>query len=388
MPDEQSAAQRAPTSDDLTSSKLALEVAKLQAETTRANLEIKLLTRPWFLQPAIMQPLAAIIITVGAGIIGSYSGWFQVRTDSLRNAADKAAIDLAKLNDRRSEVETEIKALTADRDNVTNERNDLSQRLEKAQSDVSRLSGKVAQGEAYRLELQRIQTQLDQIPPEKSVFMITSNRCGDPPDGLSETGFRLKGTKGLVTNLHRLVDCQGHSARQRGTSYANLRIDKVNILADLAVMTSPELDEQPDNGLVIGGLPTAGEELRVLGSYIAAMAIPQNVKAISMGNLRNFLPQPFLLRLESRGSPDVSRSVILLDGAVAPGTIGGPILTRDNKVVGVFGGTREANAGASASAWAIPLSGNHIGNQEWQSWETLDDNVKQKLKKWPFDFSN
>src|SRR5262245_39922944 len=75
---------------------------------------------------------------------------------------------------------------------------------------------------------------------------ITSNRS----QGYEiQTGFQLRGIKGIVTALHGVAGAKGISAIGSKDNFSNLKIVKVDINNDIALLLSPELQNKSAEGL-------------------------------------------------------------------------------------------------------------------------------------------
>jgi hypothetical protein len=138
---------------DLHEKKSALEVQKLEAEVVE-------LRKPWYLRPAILQPIATIAVTVLAAIIGYGNGWFSTKLESLHNAQDKAEISLQKMNEKRSALNTEIAELTSERDDVALQLTQAYSVIDRLQREYQSASAKAAEDSQCQKEFGRISTQL------------------------------------------------------------------------------------------------------------------------------------------------------------------------------------------------------------------------------------
>src|ERR1043166_4311701 len=75
-----------------------------------------------------------------------------------------------------------------------------------------------------------------------------------------QTGFRIKGTKGIVTALHGVADGNSFSAvNENNDVLRDLTIQAVDVQNDLALLASEELYRRTDDGLAISdALPPEG----------------------------------------------------------------------------------------------------------------------------------
>src|ERR1700738_2885375 len=78
--------------------KLKREIAKFEAETVKANLEAAELRKGGYKKPAMVQPIAAIVLTLGTAVLGYFNGWFDVKLTALRNEEKQASDELKELN--------------------------------------------------------------------------------------------------------------------------------------------------------------------------------------------------------------------------------------------------------------------------------------------------
>jgi beta-lactam-binding protein with PASTA domain len=171
------------------------------------------------------------------------------------------------------------------------------------------------------------------------------------------TGFvaKVDGTVGIVTALHGVVGCVegGIDARNEGNNFPDLHVELVDIPHDTAFLT-PDREALTVEGLepLEGDLSDQG--LRVVGYpqgiiYQRSHTLSLSYQPIVL--LDTLLPSAAARDLEERGSPDLERSVLSLDGPLQVGYSGAPILTVDEGlVVGV------ANGGLGESiGWAMPF---------------------------------
>jgi len=63
---------------------LMADIAKAKAAAVKSALEADELRKPWYVKPAILQPLAAISVAVVAAIVGYSNGWFQTKLESFK----------------------------------------------------------------------------------------------------------------------------------------------------------------------------------------------------------------------------------------------------------------------------------------------------------------
>jgi hypothetical protein len=194
---------------------------------------------------------------------------------------------------------------------------------------------------------------------DRHVYLVVVQVAGRP-NGILQTGFRLRGMKGIVTALHGVVGEKTISAwNERQSVFSNLVVSRVDIPDDLALLTSPELQSASDEGLESGRSETIlqGESLTAWGHPVG---IRFNKKPVKVGDppeepLGNLIPPSSELAFERRKSPDAAiRIIYLSEGNLVPGHSGAPLLAADNRVVGVVDGG--LLGGIAAISWAVPLS--------------------------------
>lgn len=200
-------------------------------------------------------------------------------------------------------------------------------------------------------------------PIESYVYMV-SCKHPDYRDKIRLTGFRLKGTKGIVTALHGVIGATSITARNNSNDVLlNLRVDQVDIENDIALLTSDELLKRDNNE---GLIPirstslTVGEKLRVIGH---PLGISTNNKTVYAGNpiskrLSTLIPPTSADSIDKRKSPFEGITVLYIEQSLVPGHSGAPILTMQDRVVGIVDGG--LLGGAAGINWGIP-----IDNIQW-----------------------
>jgi len=182
-----------------------------------------------------------------------------------------------------------------------------------------------------------------------------------------QTGFRLRGTKGIITALHGVVDGKEFSAKnEQGDVLNRLTIASVDIADDLAVLRSKELENRPEEGLNPGqNQPPAGARLRVLGhpGGINLYAKTAYVGDPVLKALHTLLFGPIAEALNARASPSDQINVLNVEGNLVPGDSGAPVLDSGNGVVGVVDGGLQG--GLAGISWAIPIY-DVLNTDRWQ----------------------
>ncbi len=197
------------------------------------------------------------------------------------------------------------------------------------------------------------------------VFQIQAKNCKYTQNSRWLTGFRIKGTPGIVTALHGVADCDqinAISVAPNTVPFIDLKIVKVDIDRDVALLApSGNLDSFSDTeGLRLGPNVFKGlESVSVIGHPLGMNAqLPSDqlqLRKIPTVLLSGLLPldKKFADELEIRNSPAATISVLSIDGDLSPGHSGSPVQNA-NGVIGVVNGG--LNGGASGIVWAIPWS--------------------------------
>lgn len=207
---------------------------------------------------------------------------------------------------------------------------------------------------------------------EEHVYLIKMFDCGHQPYERSQTGFRVRGIKGLVTALHGIADCQQIRASNRKGLFLDepLNIVKIDADYDAALLSSPFFEHGDSEGLDVAD-NIVWESLGTLKVYGYPYGISLLETMLTLRNpplkpLKDLIPSAPLSILKERRSPNHVINVLNLQGNLLPGDSGAPILDSKLHIVAIAnGGLKEGLAGIS---WAIPFK-----EIEW-------DNVGSKLK--------
>jgi hypothetical protein len=172
------------------------------------------------------------------------------------------------------------------------------------------------------------------------------------------TGFRVQGTRGVVTALHGVADCQtitAESSAIAGAALENLAVAAVDIDHDAALLHSEEL--QTDTGLALwAGSPplSPGDAIYVRGhpyGIYAQLKSDLKFREPITQELRTLLVDEAVDKLAERTSPNLSISVLSIQGHLLPGHSGAPIFNQVGEVIGV--GSGGLQGGTSEIVWAI-----------------------------------
>ncbi len=146
--------------------KLKREIAKFEAETVKANLEAAELRKGWYKKPAMLQPIAAIVLTLGTAVLGYFNGWFDVKLTALRNEEKQASDELKELNSTRSDLRAQIANLTAERDHLNQKLSETLHQAGKLEAKYALAAVKAAQGERYRHDAEEARKQIQETIAE------------------------------------------------------------------------------------------------------------------------------------------------------------------------------------------------------------------------------
>lgn len=195
-------------------------------------------------------------------------------------------------------------------------------------------------------------------PESGYVLHIEASSCKAQPGSRAQTGFRLRGQRGIVTALHGVVDCSFITARQGdgGQALRGLTIALADVRHDVALLRSPALKD--DAGFEMAAtLPGGSSRVWVLGhpSNIPGLhSMELSVPSPAVRLLGDLVPPDLFMALQKRGSPSVATRVISLNGDLQPGHSGAPILDASRKVVGVANGGLAG--GTVGIGWGIVLA--------------------------------
>jgi hypothetical protein len=180
-----------------------------------------------------------------------------------------------------------------------------------------------------------------------------------------QTGFRLQGTSGIITALHGVADARDITAvNEKGDVYSKLRLIKVDIQKDAAILYSDKMSNASIAGLISHstGQISSYENLKVLGH---PQGIGLTTKSVTSGSpvlrqLKTLIPPASSLLFLSRNSPSPSIDVIYIEGSLVSGNSGSPIFNKNNHVIGIVNGG--ILGGAAGISWAIPIADIRFSN--------------------------
>ena len=104
--------------------------------------------------------------------------------------------------------------------------------------------------------------------PADYVYMVIASGSKYHQGQVLQTGFRMQGTKGIITALHGVVGATSISAlNHKNDRLVDLTIHSVDFENDLALLSSKELQNRSNEGLIASDnlSPNPGDRLKVLG---------------------------------------------------------------------------------------------------------------------------
>lgn len=197
------------------------------------------------------------------------------------------------------------------------------------------------------------------------VFMLHVRSCPSAPTSRRLTGFRVQagGSRptGIVTALHGVAGCQDiRAANRMGWVIKGLRVRRVSVPGDLAILSTDSLDRFPTHGFSVGDASSASlsamAQPRVAGHPYGQLGVDSRIVQITQpptDRISNMAINNMATVLSARNSPDPSRFAVSLIGFIAPGHSGAPLYTGLSAVAVISGGQLNLPSGKS---WAIPLS--------------------------------
>jgi hypothetical protein len=201
---------------------------------------------------------------------------------------------------------------------------------------------------------------------EANVYLIKMFDCAHKPIERSQTGFRLRGLKGLVTALHGVADCQRITASSKRGPFLDqpLTIRKIDIDHDVVLLSSSQLDTAQDGGFD-AAKNTNWESLKIVKVYghpygISSLDSTLMVREEPLKPLKDIIPAEPLSILKRRESPNHLINVLNLQGNLLPGHSGAPILDTNGRVVAVANGGLKA--GFAGISWGVPFQ-----DIEWEN---------------------
>jgi hypothetical protein len=196
-------------------------------------------------------------------------------------------------------------------------------------------------------------TMLEKARP--ATFRIDAAQCSGHDH--SATGFLWSDGSTVITALHAVAGCRNLSVFSE-TLLRQIPATLVHSLnsADLAMLRlqSPVGNAQP---LTLSTQkPAVHDEVTVLGYALVVARMESTELKVRFGgnHLEEIIPVKDMEELVARRSPSPDLEVTSLEGNLAPGTSGAPIMDRSGKVVAIGDGGLEN--GTVGMAWGVPVS--------------------------------
>src|ERR1044072_1511380 len=163
---------------------------------------------------------------------------------------------------------------------------------------------------------------------EANVYLVKMFDCAHQPVERSQTGFRVRGVKGLITALHGVADCQRIMASSKKGLLLDepLSIRKIDVDHDVALLSSPQLDRAQDEGFEVAEnvIWSALVMVKVYGHPygISSLETVLTVRNPPIEILKDLIPASSLSILKEPSSPNHLIKVLNLQGNLLPGQIG------------------------------------------------------------------
>ncbi len=177
-----------------------------------------------------------------------------------------------------------------------------------------------------------------------------------------QTGFRLRGTPGIVTALHGVVDGNEFSAiNDKNRIFGHLVLNSLDIDNDVAVLISNDPELQSNEGIPTSNtVLISGALVRVLGH---PLGIDLHLKAAQAGTpaytkLSHLIPPAAAQAFDRRQSPSTEVQVLDIESPLVPGDSGAPVLDERGAVAAIVDGG--LLGGQAAISWAMPINSVHF----------------------------
>lgn len=205
------------------------------------------------------------------------------------------------------------------------------------------------------------------------VILVQAAKCDHNAAQLTryQTGFRVKGKPGIFTALHGLVDCDSIYTLAGG--HQSLIIFEVDVDRDVVRLCAAQdmqtdtqtqqlecLSDEPEAGFAPAAEPAILlNQLKIVGHPAGSPGqyTIESIKAAktSTDTLASLVGPTVAIKLEARRSPLPTIRVIPLEGALAAGLSGAPVLTTDDQLLGISDASQ-----AEGLSWLIPWSALHL----------------------------
>jgi hypothetical protein len=233
----------------------------------------------------------------------------------------------------------------------------------------------------------------DQAEPSPAIVRIVAQGCAPENHERSQTGFIVLdppqlSTPSIATALHGVANCTTITAIANSTVISDLQITQIDFQRDVALLALAAEQQAliPSTYLTATHEPiptdTTGKPEAVCAvGYPAGIKDQWSYRALRLqsrtkAKLYNLLPpdQELINAFNQRQSPSRFTNVFRIEGELAHGVSGAPLLNEAGAVIGIIeGGLKDA--GADTVSWAIP----------WADiqWETADSEILSSLE--PYD---
>lgn len=232
-------------------------------------------------------------------------------------------------------------------------------------------------------------TRSDEAPWSKGIYRLEATQC-KAQEGRVSTAFKLAGEAGLISSLHGVVGCNAFEALSGDNKHAirgSLRLDRVDIANDLAFLRADDLVSMKGYGLELAETPviTPRQTFTVPGYAYSLTSTMESIlvatDASKFKELREIVPPWVREILKRQTSPALSASGIYLQGPLAKGQSGAPILNNKLQVIAVVDGGAGENG--SDYVWGVALrrkQGTSITEQDgWKAYSTSDREIVRIL---------
>jgi Trypsin-like peptidase domain len=213
---------------------------------------------------------------------------------------------------------------------------------------------------------------------DSCIYLINASECLHEPSQRTQTGFVVKGTRGIFTALHGLVDAKhiGAVSEAAKEAFSGLKISMADPELDVALLDSKELDGKNLLGLESIKFSETVDPgpLKVIGHPYGIDIMPTNglsLRSQKLVELRSLLTTDSNRPVQDRNSPSYKAKVLSIQGRLLPGDSGAPILDARNRVLAIAnGGLKGGFAGIS---WAVPMNSVSWENNPAQTLDRLRD---------------
>src|SRR6266403_1323248 len=148
-------------------------------------------------------------------------------------------------------------------------------------------------------------------PTDSNLYLVKAVDSRHPDQVRSQTGFRVRNMRGVITALHGVADSPSitvTSDRKDKVITASVRIIYFDAERDLAVLSGPELEAEGDGGFVVSNeISLAPFETVYVRGHPYGTGLLGNKYFVAdpvLQPLKNRLPSALLIQLRRRNSPN------------------------------------------------------------------------------------